>query len=111
MYINTAAKVRLCIRFLLLLSHSLSVSEGTFAAAPQRHEKFAIMAGQLTNMDLLVGVGGLVAGAYFLASKRSKTPGSLPPGPKPLPLIGNMLDLPKGKEWEHWVKHKELYGE
>jgi hypothetical protein len=36
----------------------------------------------------------------------------LPPGPKGLPFVGNMRDLPPlgAKEWEHWLKHKDLYG-
>ncbi|KLO06300.1 cytochrome P450 [Schizopora paradoxa] len=35
----------------------------------------------------------------------------LPPGPKRKPLIGNLLDLPKGEfDWIHWLRHKDLYG-
>ncbi|CAG8120032.1 unnamed protein product [Penicillium salamii] len=36
----------------------------------------------------------------------------LPPGPKRKPIIGNLLDLPAAgkQEWQHWLKHKELYG-
>ena len=44
--------------------------------------------------------------AYF--ALRSSRP--LPPGPKGLPLIGNLLDLPKGLEGQHWAKHRALYG-
>jgi hypothetical protein len=37
---------------------------------------------------------------------------SLPPGPKGLPILGNVKDLPiSGKpEFEHWIKHKDRYG-
>ena len=72
------------------------------------------MLDQITHIDLLAGISGLVIGAAYLISSRRarrKDFGPLPPGPRPLPLIGNLLDLPKGKEWEHWIKHKELYGE
>lgn len=36
----------------------------------------------------------------------------LPPGPKGLPLLGNMKDLPRPGmlECHHWLQHKELYG-
>lgn len=36
----------------------------------------------------------------------------LPPGPKGLPLIGNVSDLPPPgtPEWKHWIKHKDQYG-
>lgn len=36
----------------------------------------------------------------------------LPPGPKGLPIVGNLLDLPKPGEYEakHWIKHKDIYG-
>ncbi|KAI1373868.1 putative cytochrome P450 oxidoreductase OrdA-like protein [Hypoxylon crocopeplum] len=36
----------------------------------------------------------------------------LPPGPKGLPLVGNLNDLPKPGvlEAHHWLQHKELYG-
>ncbi|OBT75491.1 hypothetical protein VF21_04923 [Pseudogymnoascus sp. 05NY08] len=37
---------------------------------------------------------------------------NLPPGPKPLPIVGNARDFPPADvpEFQHWLKHKDLYG-
>lgn len=36
----------------------------------------------------------------------------LPPGPKPLPIVGNIKDLPPSgaPEYQHWLKLKDAYG-
>jgi hypothetical protein len=34
-----------------------------------------------------------------------------PPGPKPLPLIGNLLDLPKEKDWLTYRAWSNQYGD
>lgn len=43
--------------------------------------------------------------------RRSKTSIPLPPGPKGLPLIGNVLDMPSGQEWLTFSKWGERWGD
>lgn len=66
----------------------------------------------MASPTLLSSVAVLLV-AYLikkLAFTQKKLP--LPPGPKGLPILGNIPDLPpKGEpEWKHWLKHKDLYG-
>jgi hypothetical protein len=46
----------------------------------------------------------------FFDNRTARTP--LPPGPKGLPVLGNIKDLPApGRpEFEHWLEHKARYG-
>jgi hypothetical protein len=45
-----------------------------------------------------------------LRMRRNAQP--LPPGPKGMPILGNLNDMPKPGvlECHHWLQHKDLYG-
>jgi len=69
------------------------------------------MALSLASLVLVLGIS-LVA-TYFIRNlvlKAGRPP--LPPGPKGLPVLGNVNDLPKPGVLEphHWLEHKKLYG-
>jgi len=51
---------------------------------------------------VLLAVFALASFLYLRNRKRSTFP--LPPGPKKLPLLGNLLDLPKNFEWETYAR-------
>ena len=57
---------------------------------------------------------GVVVGLYFV-NRLVRGNGNglpLPPGPKGVPFLGNINDMPKPGvlECHHWLQHKELYG-
>ena len=45
--------------------------------------------------------------ALLLRSRHKK----LPPGPPPIPIVGNIHQLPKEREWITFSKWAETYGE
>jgi hypothetical protein len=53
-------------------------------------------------------------GILYVFRKRSKNQYAqpLPPGPKGVPFLGNVNDMPQPGmlECHHWLQHKDLYG-
>lgn len=52
----------------------------------------------------------LLALLLSLSFLRKKLRRAEPPGPRGLPFIGSLLDLPKTDEWLHWLRLGERYG-
>ncbi|KAI1412256.1 putative cytochrome P450 oxidoreductase OrdA-like protein [Hypoxylon sp. FL1857] len=66
-----------------------------------------------SSLAISLGIG--VAFVYLVIKLLGLSNGArapLPPGPKGLPIVGNLNDLPKPGVFEphHWLKHKKLYG-
>ena len=46
-----------------------------------------------------------------IAMRRRSTAKRYPPGPKGLPIIGNLFDEPKDEDWKAFIAWSEQYGE
>lgn len=67
------------------------------------------MSKSITIVDIaLVSVGVCVLKAYF--DKRASAGRQLPPGPKGLPVVGNVADMPKDKEWLTFTEWGRKFG-
>lgn len=70
----------------------------------------AILTMELAPLLLLAALIVLTSVIYQRCKRSQYRP--LPPGPKGVPIVGNIRDLPPNgqPEHEHWIKHKGLYG-
>ena len=68
-------------------------------------------------VDALVGnpvlyLTAIAAGCFVLARlARRKSNLPLPPGPKPLPFVGNILDVPKTSGWKTFSEWSQKWGQ
>ena len=62
----------------------------------------------LSTLDILFVFLALFILRAFL--RRLTQVASLPPGPKGLPLVGNVLDMPAEKEWLTFARWGETWG-
>ncbi|KAF7371335.1 Cytochrome P450 [Mycena sanguinolenta] len=60
-----------------------------------------------TRWTLIMTVAAITV-AYSLRKRRTLP---LPPGPRGLPIVGNILDLPATNNWLHFAKLGEVWGE
>ncbi|PBK94798.1 cytochrome P450 [Armillaria gallica] len=68
------------------------------------------MFSSIRTLDISIAfVGFIFTWHLFRRTRRSIAPS--PPGPRGLPLIGNLLDMPYEKEWLTYAKWGEKYGD
>ncbi len=62
----------------------------------------------LATLDIAI----ILAGLAFVLSvfRRNSRNAPFPPGPKGLPVIGNLFDMPTEREWLTFAKWGEKYG-
>lgn len=62
-----------------------------------------------SNLDIAVTAVSLTWFGVLLYQRSSAV--HLPPGPTPLPLIGNVLQVPKDREWAQYAEWAKIYGQ
>ncbi|KAK7449253.1 hypothetical protein VKT23_013398 [Stygiomarasmius scandens] len=59
---------------------------------------------------LCLGVGLIASTFVYLGRQEKRSSASLPPGPKGLPFLGNVADLPQTQPWITFSRFGEKYG-
>jgi len=69
-----------------------------------------IVSMSLNNNDKLVILFAFAWAAFIYMRRASSRSLPLPPGPKRLPLIGNLLNVPRSFEWEAYARWGKEFG-
>ena len=64
----------------------------------------------LVRYDFLLAVVVCFSGLTFLVMRTGKRRLPYPPGPKPLPIVGNLFSMPSQEEWLTYRKWSEESG-
>lgn len=59
---------------------------------------------------IYTAIAGLLIAMYILTRRKSASSLLLPPGPKPLPIIGNVHQAPKSHGWRTYREWSKKYG-
>jgi len=59
---------------------------------------------------LAVGLVGIGTALLYRILIKKPNPAPFPPGPKGLPLLGNIVDIPQSQPWDTFSKWGEIYG-
>lgn len=80
--------------------------KGSLEIPSSRRSSYAVM-------WAIVLASALVGLIWYFKTKCSRGTRSLPlpPGPRPLPIIGNVLGIPREKQWLTYNKWASVYGE
>lgn len=62
----------------------------------------------ITQLDVALALMCLFVLKALFTRMKQRAP--LPPGPKGLPLIGNIFDMPASHEWYKFAEWSQLYG-
>lgn len=64
----------------------------------------------MPSLLTIVDFGGVLLALWLVKQLLRPKSKHLPPGPNPLPFIGNVLDMPDYKPWETFYKWGQQYG-
>jgi Cytochrome P450 len=62
------------------------------------------------HLATYIAIVGLLIGVYIATQPKTASSLPLPPGPKPLPIIGNVHQAPKSHGWRTYREWSEEYG-